>query len=198
GGGAVRERDDAAAAYAAERERMRALAAEALPLVRLAAVDGPVVAELEALAAPGGGGVPKLSAMAEESARLLGVLDRLSALCDEDGTGTLAPLGAGVDAELRARVARRATWGGGPGGRAAGGGLGRFGADPGCDMSARWNGCGAGLLLEWACRGGSSSGEVHNAAIGASLGSARHGGRVRAQRARGGGHRPPGGRGRYA
>src|SRR5262249_50212791 len=59
---AARELDDAPAAYAAERERMRALAAEALPLVRLAAVDAPVVAELEALAAPGGGGVPKLSA----------------------------------------------------------------------------------------------------------------------------------------
>jgi hypothetical protein len=113
---AARELDDAPAAYAAERERMRTLAAEALPLVRLAAVDGPVVAELEALAVPGGGGVLKLSAMAEESARLLGVLDRLSALCDEDTTDTLASLGARVDAELRARVARRATWGGGPGG----------------------------------------------------------------------------------
>jgi hypothetical protein len=110
---AARELDDAPAAHTAERERMRALAAEALPLVRAAAPDASLLSALEALAADGADGALTVSAMAEEFVRMLGVLDRLSALCDADTTGTLAPLGARVDAELRAQVARRASWGGG-------------------------------------------------------------------------------------
>ena len=116
---AVKELDDAPAAYTEERARMTALAAEALPLVRRTAADHPLLSDLEALAAsPASPPAGRMTAMAEESARLLDVLDRLCAFCDEyhttNGEGSeVAVLGRRVDDELRALVARRAKWSGG-------------------------------------------------------------------------------------
>jgi hypothetical protein len=111
---AAAELNDAPAAYAEERARMIALAADALPLIRRIAPADPLIADLEAIsAAPPEPPDRSLIAQAEESARLLGLLDRLSAACDEPDAGErgdLTALGERVDTELRAHIARRATW----------------------------------------------------------------------------------------
>src|SRR5262245_60054696 len=82
------ELDAAPVVYAEERARVGALADEALPLVRRIAPEAALIAELEALAAPSAAEQPRrMSLQAEESARLLGLLDRLCAFCDERREG---------------------------------------------------------------------------------------------------------------
>jgi hypothetical protein len=116
---AAAELNDAPAAYAEERARIVALAAEALPVVHRLAPGSPLAEELETLA--GAAPTPPdrhVAALGEESARLLGVLDRLAAFVDAHATGDgrdLAGLRDRLDAELRAQIARRMAWiGGGP------------------------------------------------------------------------------------
>lgn len=113
---AAAELDDAPAAYAEERGRALALAAEALPLLREHALDESLAGELEALlAAPEPPAARPVTALEAESARLLDLLDRLLARCDarNDGDAALAALADRLDAELHARIDRRLAWGGG-------------------------------------------------------------------------------------
>jgi hypothetical protein len=109
---AIAELDDAPAAFAEERARMRALAREAAPLLRGHA-DAVLLADLESLATVSA--EPRdlrLSAQAAESVRWLAVLDALAARCAApDAAPELAALGTRMTAELRARAERRASWG---------------------------------------------------------------------------------------
>ena len=115
------ELDDAPAAYAEERARLTALAAEALPLVRRLDPDDPLAAELAALSTADPPAAGSLRAMEAESARLLAALDALAAFCDERaGAGVdevMVALGGRVRGEVAALVARRQRWsvGGAPG-----------------------------------------------------------------------------------
>ena len=116
---AAAEFDAAPAAYAEERSRLTALAAEALAVVWRLAPEGTIAAELGALAASSETQTgQRMSRQAEESARLLGMLDRLCAFCDEhreSGDPAVVALAARVDIELRAWSTVRIAWiGGGP------------------------------------------------------------------------------------
>jgi hypothetical protein len=115
---AAAELDGAPVVYAEERARLAALADEALPVVRRVAPESPLVADLDALAASAVLAPDRMSRLAEESAQLLVVLDRLSAFCDEQrelGDPAIAALAARVDGELRAWTGARMAWiGGGP------------------------------------------------------------------------------------
>lgn len=115
---AAAELEDAPAALAEERPRTAALAAEALPLLRRAGADAALVAEMAELASNTAALSGGMRSIYEQSARLLDLLDRLSAFVDEraeSGDAEIEALGRRVDGELRAVVARRARWiGGGP------------------------------------------------------------------------------------
>lgn len=112
---AAAELNDAPAAYDAERQRARELAAEVALQVEAAAADDPLVQDLADIAAlPAEPPDRSTKAMEAESVWLLGIIDRLSALCEAHPD--LAETGARVDAELRAQVRRRLAWGSGPGG----------------------------------------------------------------------------------
>lgn len=116
---AAAELDAAPAVYAEERLRLAALAAEALPVMQRLARESALTAELDALAASSETKTgQRISLQAEESARLLGVLDRLCAFCDErqaSGDAAVTALAARVDGELHAWTAARLAWiGGGP------------------------------------------------------------------------------------
>ena len=114
---AAREFDDAPAAFHEERARMIALATEALPVIRRVSPEASMVGELGALAS--GSIEPsdrRLTALYEEAAHILGVLDRLCDFADqhaETGDAEVVMLGRRVDDQLRAIIARRATWIGG-------------------------------------------------------------------------------------
>jgi hypothetical protein len=114
---AAREFDDAPAAFSDERARMIALASEALPVVRRISPESSMAGELGALTmGPSDPPDRRMTALYEDGARFLGVLDRLGELLDwhaEAGDAEVAALGGRVDAELRAIIARRATWIGG-------------------------------------------------------------------------------------
>lgn len=118
-GAALLELDDAPAAYAEERARVLALARTALPLVEAETPDDPRAVDLAALLeCPDELPDRRLSVQAAESARLLGLLDRLLAWCEGAGAGSrglgaggeAAGLAAAVTAELRTQIARRASW----------------------------------------------------------------------------------------
>jgi hypothetical protein len=116
---AAKELDDAPAAFSEERARMIALAAESLSAVRRIAPDSPLAGELEDVAAASVEPPDRrMTALNEEAARFLGVLDRLSEFADQHadaGDAGAVALGRQVNDELRAIIARRATWIGGGG-----------------------------------------------------------------------------------
>jgi hypothetical protein len=117
-GAALVELDDAPAAYAEERARVGALARQALAL--RPDPEAVPLAELQALAGETASGAARLSEQSAGSARLLGLLDRLLAWCEEmDGDGPRvvdgeqaerAALAATIRAELALQAGRRATW----------------------------------------------------------------------------------------
>ena len=114
---AAREFDDAPAAFSEERARMIALAAEALPVIRRVSPESSMVGELGVLATDSIEPPDRrLTALYEDAAQFLGVLDRLCDFADqhaEAGDAEVATLCRRVDDELRAIIARRATWIGG-------------------------------------------------------------------------------------
>ncbi|MGD9890017.1 MAG: hypothetical protein AB7R89_10755 [Dehalococcoidia bacterium] len=116
---AAKELDDGPAAFGEERARMMLLATEALPVVRRLSQDASLVRELEDVtAASVEPPARRVSALNEEAARFLGILDRLSEFVDrhsDAGDAEAGALGRQVDDELRAIIARRATWIGGSG-----------------------------------------------------------------------------------
>ena len=113
------ELNDAPAAYAEERARAITLAADAAAVLRRLAPDSALLDEIQALArAPSEPPDLRLTALQEESARLLALLDRLATFCDDyqvDSSGDTAIPGLRqrIDAELHTLVARRARWLGG-------------------------------------------------------------------------------------
>lgn len=113
---AAAELNHAPMAFHEERTRMTALAAWALPVLESARAEPSLVADLAAVAgAPSEPLDRRISAMAEDAARLLDLLDRISAFCDERlASGETSPdvtlLGERVDTELRAQIARRSQW----------------------------------------------------------------------------------------
>lgn len=112
---ATREIEDAPAAFAEERRRMLALAAEAVPVVRAIGPADALADDLASLADvvsdPASLTLPNQTAA---SVRLAGLLDRLCAWCDAhaEASDEAAQLSGRVDAELHALVARRNAWGG--------------------------------------------------------------------------------------
>lgn len=113
---AAAELNDAPVAFHEERTRMSALAAWALPVVEGVGAESALVADLTALAgAPSEPLDRRMSALADDAARLLNILDRLSAFCDErlasgETSADLTLLGERVETELRSQGARRVTW----------------------------------------------------------------------------------------
>jgi hypothetical protein len=114
---AAKELDDAAAAFGEERARMIALAGEALPAVRRLSPHSSLIGELEDVAAASVEPPDRrMTALNAESAGFLGVLDRLSEFTDQHSDADDAEviiLAGRVDDELRAIIARRASWIGG-------------------------------------------------------------------------------------
>jgi hypothetical protein len=98
---------------------MIALAAEALPIVRRISPDSSMIEEIGAVASDSIEATDRrMSALNQDAARFLGMLDRLSAFADQHADSDDAEIGAlgrRVDDELRAIIARRATWIGGGG-----------------------------------------------------------------------------------
>lgn len=111
---AVREFEDAPATFAEEQHQILALAREAMPLVHQLAPNTPLITELTVtISAQQTITTAPLSGQREAAAQMLGVLDHLSAFCDQHAESTeVAALGVKVTALLHAVVARRAAWGG--------------------------------------------------------------------------------------
>jgi hypothetical protein len=107
------ELTDLPAAIPAERERLSALARAALPLVvRLAPGDALIEMLTEAVKTRPLATEQTVVSLLAEDARMLDLLDRLAALCEEHAAEPEAiALGRAVDQELRARVLRRLRWG---------------------------------------------------------------------------------------